>query len=113
VEGVAIAYAISSTIVEPVFTWMTARSLQISMWKVVWSFGGVAQASIVMGLACYGLRHVLVGAGVGDLGRLVLVALAGIALYLPLVWWRQPELRSEVGVIRGMLARRRTADATA
>jgi O-antigen/teichoic acid export membrane protein len=112
VTGVAVAYAISSTLVEPIFTWMTARSLNMSMWKVVRSFSGVAQASILMAAACYEARELLVGAGVGELGRLVLVSALGIAVYAPLVLWRQPELRGELGGAYRRALRRRAAHKT-
>jgi O-antigen/teichoic acid export membrane protein len=113
VTGVAVAYAISSTLVEPILTWVTARSLSISAWRVVGSLGGVATASIVMAAVCYELRAVLIGAGVGELGRLVLVAAAGLLVYAPVVLWRQPELRGEVAGALAMVRRRRTAARTA
>jgi O-antigen/teichoic acid export membrane protein len=109
VTGVAVAYAISSTLVEPIFTWMTARSLGMSMWKVVWSFAGVVQASVVMGGVCYEARELLLNAGVGEFGRLVLVCLIGVLVYAPLVLWRQPELRGEVGGAWRMVRRRQAA----
>jgi O-antigen/teichoic acid export membrane protein len=109
VTGVAVAYAISSTIVEPIFTWMTARSLDISPWRVVRCLSGVVQAAVLMAAVTYELRELLIDAGVGSFGRLVLVALVGIAVYVPAVLWRQRELRGEVEGVRGMIRRRRTA----
>lgn len=113
VTGVAVAYAISSTLVEPVFTWMTARSLKMSMWTVVRSFAGVAQAAVVMAAVSWEVRELLVGAGVGQFARLVLVVIAGVAVYAPLVLWRQPELRDELGGARAALRRRREARSAA
>lgn len=113
VEGVAVAYAISSTIVEPVFTWMTARSLGISVWRVIFCFTGVVQAAAVMAVVCYEARELLLGAGVGALGRLVLVVGLGVAVYVPVVLWRQRELRAELAGGRAMLRRRRSAGAAA
>jgi O-antigen/teichoic acid export membrane protein len=109
VTGVAVAYAISSTLVEPILTWLTARSLGISAWRVVGSLSGVVQASVLMALAVYEVRELLVSAGVGELGRLLLCIVVGLVVYVPLVLWRQPELRGELGVAMGMVQRRRTA----
>lgn len=113
VTGVAVAYAISSTLVEPILTWITARSLSISVWRVVGSLTGVVTASVLMTAACFELRELLIDAGVGQLGRLLLVSLVGLAVYAPLVLWRQPELRDELGGALAMLRRRRTAARTA
>jgi O-antigen/teichoic acid export membrane protein len=113
VEGVAVAYAISSTLVEPVFTWLTAKSVGISPWRLVQSFWGVLQASIVMGAVVYVLRSVLIGAGADEYVRLALCVLAGIVVYLPLCAWRQPELLDEIQRMRHGRRSRLAATATA
>jgi O-antigen/teichoic acid export membrane protein len=107
VVGVAAAYAISSTLVEPVFTWLTARAVGISPLRLVQSFWGVVQAAVVMGAVVYVLRSVLVDAGASEFVRLVLCVLAGILVYVPLCAWRQPEVLDELrrlrrGRIRGV-----------
>lgn len=107
VVGVAAAYAISSTLVEPVFTWLTARAVGISPLRLLQSFWGVIQAAVVMGAVVYVLRSVLVDAGASEFVRLALCVLAGILVYVPLCAWRQPELLDELrrlrrGRIRGM-----------
>jgi O-antigen/teichoic acid export membrane protein len=100
VVGVATAYAISSTLVEPVFTWLTARAVGLSPLKLLQSFWGIVQAAVVMGAVVFVLRSVLVDAGAGELVRLVLCVIAGAAVYLPLCAWRQPELLDEVRRLR-------------
>jgi O-antigen/teichoic acid export membrane protein len=100
VVGVAAAYAISSTLVEPVFTWLTARAVGISPLRLVQSFWGVVQASVVMGATVYVVRSVLVTAGAGEFVRLALCVLAGILVYVPLCAWRQPELLDEIRRLR-------------
>jgi O-antigen/teichoic acid export membrane protein len=107
VEGVAVAYAISSTLVEPVFTWLTARAVGISPLRLAGALSGVVQASVVMGAVVFLLRSALIDAGVGATPRLLLGVAAGALLYLPLCLWRQPELREEAGVLRGMARARR------
>lgn len=106
VEGVAVAYAISSTLVEPVFTWLTARAVGISPLRLLQSFWGVIQAAVVMGAVVYVLRSVLVNAGAGELLRLALCVIAGILVYVPLCAWRQPEVLDELRRLRAGRTRR-------
>ena len=56
VVGVAAAYAISSTLVEPVLTVLTARALGVSPWVFVRSVVGVAQAALAMGAVALAAR---------------------------------------------------------
>jgi O-antigen/teichoic acid export membrane protein len=100
VEGVAVAYAISSTLVEPVFTWLTARSVGISPLRLLTSMAGVVQAALIMGMVVYLLRTKLMDAGMAELPRLVLCIAAGAAVYLPVCIWRQPELRAETRMLQ-------------
>ncbi|HMJ33985.1 MAG TPA: MOP flippase family protein [Baekduia sp.] len=117
VEGVAAAYAISSTLVEPVFTWLTARSLGISVWRLPQALAGIVLSSVLMGGVVYVLRSGLVDAGVGQLPRFLLCATVGVVVYLPLCALLQPELRGEARWLRSLVERRRgralTAEATA
>jgi O-antigen/teichoic acid export membrane protein len=106
VEGVAVAYAISSTLVEPIFTWLTAHAVGISPLRLLGSLLGIVQAAVVMGAVVYVLRSSLIEAGMGELPRLALCVLAGAAIYLPLCAWRQPELRAEMRVLRRLTGRR-------
>ena len=81
VLGVAVAYAISSTVVEPVYACLTARALGISVWRFVGGLFGVAQAAALMALAVLGVRLGLESLGVGAPLRLVACILAGLAVY--------------------------------
>jgi O-antigen/teichoic acid export membrane protein len=117
VVGVATAYAISSTIVEPVFTWLTARALGVSPFALVRGVAGVAQASGAMAVVVYGARELMVDAGVPAVVRLAACIALGAAVYLPLCLWREPELTREARRMFGGLGRRfpalRTADSAA
>ncbi len=104
VLGVAVAYAISSTVVEPVYACLTARALGISVWRFVGGLLGVAQAAVLMALAVLGVRLGLESLGVGAPLRLVACILAGLAVYPLAVRWRAPEVLAEVRAVR---ARRR------
>jgi O-antigen/teichoic acid export membrane protein len=117
VIGVATAYAISSTLVEPIFMWLTARAVATSPLAPLRAIAGVAQASVIMGAAVFVARELMVGAGAPAGVRLALCILLGVALYLPLCLWREPELSREVSKLRSGLGRRvgplRPADSAA
>jgi O-antigen/teichoic acid export membrane protein len=107
VVGVAAGYAVSCTFVEPYYTWLTARTLDIGLPDVARSLFGVFQASIVMTVCVIGAKLVLVDQGASSGIRLLLLILVGAAVYLPLCLWRAPEVATE---IRALLARRRGVD---
>ena len=82
-------------IVEPYYTWLTARSINASLRELWSSISGVAQAA-----ARWRHRRSL-PAGPDRAGRLdVLLLLTliplGIAVYLPLLAWREPEVLGEL-----------------
>jgi O-antigen/teichoic acid export membrane protein len=96
VVGVAVAYAVSSTLVEPVLTVVTARALGVSPWVVVRSLAGVVQAAAVMAVAVLACRLALVDAGVAAAPRLVISAAAGALVFVVLCRWRVPEVAREL-----------------
>jgi O-antigen/teichoic acid export membrane protein len=108
VLGVAVAYAISSTIVEPVYACLTARALGISVWRFVGGLFGVVQAAAVMAIVVLGARVGLEQLGVPAFVRLVVCILLGFAVYAPVLRWRAPEVPAEIRAVR---ARRRAAAA--
>ena len=101
VVGVAAAYAISSTIVEPFLTVLTARALGVSPFIFVRSVSGVAQAALVMSAAVLAARLAMVDAEVPALARLVLCTLLGVVVYVPLCAWRAPEVVQEIRMLAG------------
>lgn len=92
VIGVAAAYAISSTLVDPILTVITARVLGVSPMIFVRAVSGVFQAAIGMMIAVYFARMALVDADVPAFARLVLSVALGAAVYVPLLAWRAPEV---------------------
>lgn len=94
VVGVAAAYAVSTTLVEPLFFRLTARALGVSPWAFLKGFTGVVQATGAMSVTLLIARHSLVLSTSPGLRLLVLVAL-GAVVYLPMVAWRSAELRAE------------------
>jgi O-antigen/teichoic acid export membrane protein len=108
VVGVAVAYAISSTVVEPTYCYLTSRAVGISMWTFLGGLFGVLQASAVMTIVVLGARLGLESLGVGAPLRLVACILLGLAVYPLVLRWRAPEVPAEIRAVR---ARRRAAAA--
>ena len=98
--GVAIAYAISSTFVEPYYTWVTARSVGIGLRDVWHSLAGVVEAAVLMTVGVAVLKLFLLDQGVGTAMRLFVLVAAGIALYVPLCFWRSPQITEELRLLR-------------
>jgi O-antigen/teichoic acid export membrane protein len=101
VTGVAAAYAISSVLVEPVYTVLTARSIGVSPWRPVVALRGIVEASLVMGGVVWALRAGLVDAGLPALPRLVLCVVIGAAVFVPASLWRADEVWNDVRGIVG------------
>jgi O-antigen/teichoic acid export membrane protein len=103
IVGVATAYAISSTIVEPYYTWVTARAVDLTLRDFVASLRGILEATAVMGLAVLAVRLALVNAGVAPSLRLLVSIAVGGLVYLPTCALRSPQMVAE---IRGLLPAR-------
>lgn len=98
--GVATAYAVSSTLIEPFYTWLTARALGVPVLPFFRALAGVAQAALVMLVAVVAARHALLGTGLGPAARLGLCILVGVAVYVPLCAWRAPEVLRDLKGLR-------------
>jgi O-antigen/teichoic acid export membrane protein len=107
VLGVAIGYAISSTLLEPWLTVMAARVLGVSPMVFVRAIAGVFQATAVMVAVLLAARVAMLDAGLPAGARLVALAALGMAVYVPLCAWRSPELRHDVQTLLGRYLRRR------
>ena len=98
--GVATAYAVLSTLLEPYYTWLTARSLEVSMFDFFRGLAGVAQATFAMAAVLVPARRLLIDTGSGASLTLTALILLGCAVYAPTVLWRTPELRLALSSIR-------------
>lgn len=104
VIGVAAAYAISTTLVEPIYTVMTARAVDISPLRILAAIRGVFEAGVLMGVTVFAARELLLHWGVPTLPRLVVCVVVGGAAFLPAYLWRE---RAGSSDIRGIIARAR------
>ena len=102
IVGVAAGFAIARTTVLPVFTTIVCRAARTRVLAFAASVRRVLEAALAMGAIAYVLRLVLEDAGVTAGARLGIVVVAGAAVYLAVLAFREPEL---VGEVRG-LARR-------
>jgi O-antigen/teichoic acid export membrane protein len=105
VLGVAIAYAISSTFIEPVLTVLTSRAIGMSPWRFVRNLLPVFAAALLMSAVVWVGRDLLLHAGVDLLPRFLISVALGAAVFIPLCAWRMPDLRVEVRHLVGALTR--------
>lgn len=107
VAGVAAAYAISSTLVEPYYTLLTLRSLRMSIRTFLTSLRGVTAASLLMAGAVLAVRAALVSTGVPPGLRLAICVAVGAVVYLPALMRLTPELGAEASTVRARFLPRR------
>lgn len=100
IVGVAACYAVSTTLVEPLYFWLTARAVGVSPWVVVRALSGVAQASTAMFITVFAGRELLLYAGTTPIERLALLVPLGAVLFGAACVWRAPEVVDEVREMR-------------
>ena len=106
IVGVAAGYAVSSTLVEPYYTWLTARVLEVRLVEFLRTLAGVAQATLGMAAVVLGAKLWVVSPSLPAGVRLLILVALGAGTYLALAAWRAPELRADV---RGLRRRRSAA----
>jgi len=100
IVGIATGYAITSVLLEPYYLWRTARVVGVPIRAYLRAFSGVAEAALLMALAVFGARIMLVHSGVPSGVSLVALIGLGVAVYIPLVLWRAPEVLDELRRLR-------------
>ena len=103
VAGVAGGYAIAKWLLVLPDTWVTSRALGLRPLRSLRAGGVAVPIAATAGLIAYALRLVLVNAGTSAPVRLVIVLVAGGAIYLALVWLVAPALVRELRGLRGLL----------
>jgi O-antigen/teichoic acid export membrane protein len=101
IAGVAAAFAVSSTIVEPLLTVITARCIGVSPMVFFRALSGIAQATAGMCAVLLGLRLAMIEADVPTGLRLLAAIGAGAVVLVPLIAWRAPEVWQDVRSLLG------------
>ena len=99
IVGVAAACVVATVIVEPTNAYLTARALDVSVFRFFRCFSGAVQAATAMGVLLLAVRSIEAVEGLGPGLRLLLSIALGAAVYLPLCLWRSPEVRDEIAQI--------------
>jgi O-antigen/teichoic acid export membrane protein len=116
IVGVAAGYAVSSTIVEPYYTWLTGRTVGVTLRSFLRSLAPVVGAAGAMAAGVAVARALLVSSGIGADARLAILVPLGAVLFVPLYLWREPETLDELRRLRPARGRASTvvaADVTA
>lgn len=100
VVGVAAGFAVARVGVLPVFTWVACRTIEMPILAYVRSVRRVVETSLAMAVIVYAFRLLLVHQEVAAGARLALVVVAGAAVYLGPLLWREPELLAEARDLR-------------
>jgi O-antigen/teichoic acid export membrane protein len=100
VTGVAAAYAISNTLLQPVNLWLTGRTVGVSLRRFIGSLSHVVQATALMAAAILPVRVILVAESVPAPARLATVVAIGLLTYAVACAWRAPELVDELRILR-------------
>jgi O-antigen/teichoic acid export membrane protein len=106
IVGVAAAYAVSSTVMEPYYAFVTVAAVGGSLSAFVRNIARVVAAAGAMALVVLGVRALLIGAGLGPAPRLFVCAVIGVAVYVPLFMRLEPLLGHEIRGALGQSARR-------
>ena len=110
IVGVAAAYAITSSFVEPYYTHLTAKTLGTSAFSFLRALSGVVQASVAMFAAVLAAKLLLAGE-LGDAALLLALIAVGAVVYVPLCAWRAPEVIDELRALRHRGRRRASSPA--
>jgi O-antigen/teichoic acid export membrane protein len=106
IVGVALGVAVTGTGVSAFWLSFVARQVGSSLRQVLRALAGVIEASALMAAGVFGLRELLVSAGVGAPARLALAVVAGVVLYAAACRWRAPAVyRRLVELVRRGLRR--------
>jgi O-antigen/teichoic acid export membrane protein len=109
IVGVAAAYAISSTFVEPYYSWLTTRALGSSPWKLLLELRGVIESTAIMLAVILPARYLMIEAGIRPGVRLPVLMALGALVYLAACRWRAPVVIREVRDLRRRRVRQRAA----
>jgi hypothetical protein len=93
---------LTNTVLQPLYTWLTARAVGVSLATSLRSVSGVVQASLLMAGGVLVTRVFLLAEGASAAPTLLACVGVGLALIVPCVAWRAPEVVAE---LRALLRR--------
>lgn len=96
INGVAVAFAVASVALFPVFVFLSGRAVGGSLLDFVRSMAGITASAIAMLVAVVLLRVGLEELGVGQALRLALCIAAGALIYLPMLAVTAPAILGEL-----------------
>lgn len=100
IVGVAAAYAIVTTVLQPYYAWITGRAVGVSPLRFLAALRGVLEAAAGMGIVVSGARRLLLALDVPPEVRLAMLAALGIGVFVALGAWRSPEVLGELRRVR-------------
>jgi O-antigen/teichoic acid export membrane protein len=106
IVGVALCFAVATSVVQPLYMHLTARAIGIGMGDCLSALRGVFEAALGVAAAAAAARQVGLGLGLSTSATLMLAVVAGAAAYAPLCAWRAKDVSNEA--LR--LLRRRRAE---
>ena len=109
IDGAAAGYLIANVILQPVFLYVTARTVGLSPWTWVRRLRGVGEAGLIMVACLVAARAELLWAGVGPAARLVGLIVLGAIVYGAAIAWRAPEVQPELRTLVSKLGERAPA----
>ena len=98
--GVAVAYAVAETVLSSLYFWVITRALGVPFTAPLRALGGVAQATLLMGIAVAVLQLALDTRQLSPVLQLGAVVALGVVLYPLALAWRAPAVAGEIKTLR-------------
>lgn len=96
VVGVAVAYCAAMTVLTPIYAYLAANTVGVSLLDYFRALRGVVEACAVMLGAMAAVRYGLVQQDVPAAARLAILIVLGAAVYIPVCLWRCPDVLQQI-----------------
>jgi O-antigen/teichoic acid export membrane protein len=105
ITGASFGYLIASLVLQPVYVWLVARVVGITLVAWLRSVVVVFELGAIMMVSVYTIRRLLLAAHTPAGVRLVVLVLAGTLIYGALALWQESELGVDVRGFRQRISR--------
>jgi len=102
-EGVAAGYLVATVMTRVALAWMATRALDARFGSFLSNLRAPVEAAVLMTLGVALAREALVRSDVASPVMVTVLIVLGFAIYVPLLFWRAPDVLSE---LRALLSRR-------